>query len=140
MKYGTVSKFDATEALESSTICGVILNSQKKVVEPDLTKTSEVTTISSELESTTVAKKGVEKMKDWIMYQFLEKFFLYLSGPIFVSLFAFVGFLINRLTEKINAAKEKKKEAAQKEKETKKSRKSEEGGSSGNEPAVNQNA
>lgn len=68
-----------------------------------------VQTTPSLFDTTTVAKKGIEKMKDYIFYQFLEKFFLYLSGPIFISLFAFFGFLINQCTDKINKKKEETK-------------------------------
>ena len=103
MKKGTVLKFDAVESSEETTICGIVINNNKNI------PLIQTTTYVSEFD-TTVEHKSVEKIKDFILYQFLEKFFLYLCGPIFIALFAFFGFLINRLTEKINNAKEKKVE------------------------------
>jgi hypothetical protein len=119
MKKGPVWRSNAIESKEESTICGIVKSTNSTTTTTTTTLPTNTTTAAALprvvetttvpfYETTTATKVGVEKMKDYIMYQFIEKFFLYLSGPIFISLFAFVGFLMNKLTQKINDAKEKK--------------------------------
>ncbi len=65
---------------------------------------------STSIYDTTIStKKGAENIKEYIYYQFVEKFFMYLSGPIFIAVFAFFGYLINLCTAKIHKEREQKK-------------------------------